>query len=136
MATAIDAATVPANDSPAGETSFHWTAGKVVLSVFLFVAAGACEIGGGWLVWKAVRESRPWWWAIFGSLVLVGYGFIPTAQPTSSFGRVYAVYGGFFIILSYLWAWALDGDKPDTGDWIGSGVALGGVLLAYFWPRK
>ncbi len=33
------------------------------------------------------------------------YGFIPTLQPTSNFGRLYAVYGGFFIVLSYAWGW-------------------------------
>jgi Uncharacterised BCR, YnfA/UPF0060 family len=50
-----------------------------------------------------------------GALVLVSYGFVPTAQPVDNFGRVFAVYGGFFIILSYLWGWAVDGDRPDTG---------------------
>ena len=33
------------------------------------------------------------------------YGFIPTLQPTSDFGRLYAIYGGFFIVLSYAWGW-------------------------------
>ena len=37
--------------------SFHWTPGKVVLSLVLFVWAGFAEIGGGWLVWQAVRCS-------------------------------------------------------------------------------
>ncbi|KAK9823975.1 hypothetical protein WJX72_006732 [[Myrmecia] bisecta] len=82
-----------------------------------------------------IRQSKPWWWALLGSLVLVSYGFIPTLQPPDSFGRIYAVYGGFFIALSYAWGWILDGDKPDLGDWIGAGVALAGVALAWFWPR-
>ena len=43
--------------------------------------------------------------------------------------------GGFFIVLSYLWGWALDGIRPDTGDWIGTGVALVGVCIAMFWRR-
>ncbi len=63
------------------------------------------------------------------------YGFIPTLQPTSNFGRLYAVYGGFFIVLSYFWGWAVDGHSPDTGDYIGASVALAGVALAFFWPR-
>ncbi len=37
-----------------------------------------------------------------GALVLAAYGFIPTLQPEgASFARVYAVYGGIFIIMSY-----------------------------------
>ncbi len=53
--------------------------------------------------------------ALLGGLVLICYGFVPTLQPPDTFGRIYAVYGGFFIILSYLWGWAADGDRPDTG---------------------
>ena len=46
--------------APAGspeDGAFHWTAAKVVLSLVLFVWAGFAEIGGGWLVWQAVRCS-------------------------------------------------------------------------------
>ena len=39
---------------------------------------------------QAVREGKPFYWGVAGSLVLVGYGFLPTAQPTSNFGRIYA----------------------------------------------
>jgi small multidrug resistance family-3 protein len=62
-----------------------------------------------------LRESKPWWWAVLGAIVLFVYGVIPTFQPVDNFGRVYAVYGGFFILLSYFWGWAVDGDRPDTG---------------------
>jgi small multidrug resistance family-3 protein len=30
--------------------------------------------------------------------------------------QIYAVYGGFFILLSYLWGWAVDKDRPDVGE--------------------
>lgn len=62
-------------------------------------------------------------------------GFIPCLQPTDSFGRIYAAYGGFFIVLSFLFGWALDGDKPDLGDVIGGTIALAGVFVVMFWPR-
>ena len=105
-----------------------------VLGLFLF--AGLAEIGGGWLVWQAIRESKPWWWAVVGSLVLVVYGFIPTLQPLSDFGRLYAVYGGIFIGLSYIWGIVFDGFQMDRGDVIGSIVAVTGVAIALFWPRE
>ena len=50
--------------------------------------------------------------------------------------QVYAVYGGFFIILSYLWGWAVDGTRPDTGDWVGSAIAVAGACVAFFWPGR
>ena len=71
-----------------------------------------------------------------GSLTLVVYGFLPTLQPTDSFGRVYAVYGGFFIFLSYIWGMIFDGMKPDLGDVVGAGLALVAVLVILFWPRQ
>jgi small multidrug resistance family-3 protein len=74
-------------------------------------------------------------YALLGSIVLVAYGFIPTLQPIDNFGRAFAVYGGFFIVLSYVFGWALDGVRPDVGDWVGSSIALAGVLVALFWPR-
>ena len=118
------------------ETStFQWTAQSILISVALFVAAGIFEIGGGWMVWQAIREGKPFWWAILGSLILIGYGFLPTLQPTDSFGRIYAVYGGFFIVLSFLWGWLLDGQRPDKGDAIGGAISLVGVLVILFWPR-
>jgi small multidrug resistance family-3 protein len=114
-----------------------WTLITITETIALFVASGFAEIGGGWLVWKAVRykATTPYWWAILGSLVLILYGFIPTLQPTSDFGRIYAVYGGFYIVLSFLAGWALDGVRPDLGDVVGGLVALSGVLIVLFWPR-
>ena len=55
--------------------------GDVALSLFLFVVAGLREVGGGWLVWQALREGSPAWHAVLGALVLAGYGFVPVAQP-------------------------------------------------------
>jgi small multidrug resistance family-3 protein len=106
----------------------------VARSVWLFVLAGLCEIAGGWLVWEWLRERRPGWWGLLGGLVLVLYGIIPTFQ-TSHFSRVYAVYGGFFIALSLLWGWGIDGNRPDTADVIGSLIALVGVSIMMYWPR-
>ena len=110
-------------------------AGALVRSIALFVLAGACEIGGGWLVWRWLRDGRPGWWGLAGGVVLILYGIIPTLQ-SSHFGRVYAAYGGFFIVLSLLWGWALDGDRPDRFDVIGAAIALAGVCVIYYAPRR
>lgn len=31
-------------------------------SIFLFVMAGLCEIGGGYLIWLWLREGKGWKW--------------------------------------------------------------------------
>jgi small multidrug resistance family-3 protein len=107
---------------------------SLLRSLFLFVVAGICEIGGGWLVWKWLRDGRPAWWGVAGAAVLVLYGVVPTLQP-SHFGRTYAAYGGFFIAISLIWGWLLDGNRPDFPDCFGAGVALIGVCLMMYWPR-
>lgn len=110
-------------------------ASAVARSILLFLIAGVCEIGGGWLVWKWLRDQKPGWWGLLGGLVLMIYGIIPTLQ-TSHFGRIYGVYGGFFIVLSLLWGWVLDGDRPDRADVTGAFIALVGVCVMMYWPRR
>jgi small multidrug resistance family-3 protein len=107
---------------------------RIALSMLLFIVAGLCEIGGGWLVWQWMREGRGVIWCLVGGLVLVLYGIIPTFQP-AHFGRVYAAYGGFFIVLSLLWGWVLDGNVPDRFDLFGGAIALAGVFVIMYWPR-
>ena len=106
----------------------------VVRSLLLFMVAGVCEIAGGWLVWKSIRDGKPAWWGIAGGVILIFYGIIPTFQA-AHFGRIYAVYGGFFIALSLLWGWYFDGNRPDRVDVVGAAVALIGVCVMMYWPR-
>jgi small multidrug resistance family-3 protein len=80
------------------------------------------------------NAGRPGWWGLIGGLVLVLYGVIPTLQA-SHFGRVYAVYGGFFIVLSLLWGWRVDGNRPDAAEVVGAAIALLGVCVMMYWPR-
>jgi small multidrug resistance family-3 protein len=110
------------------------SASAMSLSLGLFILAGLCEIAGGWLVWQWLRESRPWTWGLLGAVILVLYGVIPTFQ-SAHFGRVYAAYGGFFIVLSLLWGWIFDGNVPDWFDVIGAVVTLVGVFIIMYWPR-
>ena len=70
----------------------------------------------------------------YRAIVLIAYGIIPTLQP-ANFGRVYAAYGGVFIVLSIIWGWGIDGIKPDKFDLIGGCVALVGVTIIMYWTR-
>jgi small multidrug resistance family-3 protein len=108
---------------------------EMATSLFYFVVAGLCEIGGGYLVWLWLREAKPIWVAVVGALLLMLYGIIPTLQP-ASFGRVYAAYGGIFVILALLWGWWIDQTEPDRFDVVGAFVVLIGVLIIMYWPRS
>lgn len=106
----------------------------IAQSILFFLLAGLCEIGGGYLVWLWLRDGRSLWIGGAGGLLLMLYGVVHTLQP-ASFGRVYAAYGGVFIVLSLLWGWQVDQTPPDRFDLIGAGIALLGVLVIIYWPR-
>ncbi|WP_295252931.1 YnfA family protein [Veillonella sp.] len=103
-------------------------------SLFYFIVAGLFEIGGGYLVWLALKEDKGPWYLVAGAVVLFLYGIIPTLQE-ASFGRVYAAYGGIFIVLSILWGWQVDKVVPDMADLVGGAIALVGVLIIMYYPR-
>lgn len=107
----------------------------ILSSVGLFIAAGLCEIGGGYLVWLWLRDGRGVLVGILGGLVLFLYGIVPTFQP-AHFGRVYAAYGGVFVVLSLLWGWIIDKRPPDLLDVAGGLLCLAGVGVIMYWPRS
>jgi len=110
------------------------TALLITGSLALFALAGLLEIGGGYLVWLWLREGRAFLLGALGGLILFLYGVVPTFQP-AHFGRVYAAYGGVFVILSLLWGWWIDGRTPDRFDVIGATLCLVGVAVIMYWPR-
>ncbi len=93
------------------------------------------KIGGGYLIWIWLREHRSFGFALLGAAILILYGVVPTFQP-ANFGRVYAAYGGIFVVLSIFWGWKIDKIIPDRYDVIGSIICLVGVFVIMYWPRK
>lgn len=78
-------------------------------------------------------------------MLLSLYGIIPTLQD-ANFDRVYAAYGGIFVVMSVLWGYGIDGVKPDIWDISGAMIVLSGVgstvvkslkcYFQYFYLRK
>ncbi|MDQ0926667.1 drug/metabolite transporter superfamily protein YnfA [Bacillus atrophaeus] len=48
----------------------------MLLSILLFLAAGVAEIGGGYLIWLWLRETKPVGYGIAGALILIVYGVL------------------------------------------------------------
>lgn len=106
----------------------------ILKTVAIFILAGFCEIGGGYLVWLWLKQDKPVWYGILGCLILALYGIVATWQP-SNFARTYVTYGGFFIAMSLLWAYKFDNFRPDRYDVIGATIALAGVCIMFYARR-
>ena len=106
----------------------------VIVIIALFFAAALFEIGGGYLVWLWLKEKKGWVLGLFGGIILFLYGIIPTFQP-ASFGRVYAAYGGIFVVSSIIWGVIIDKKNPDKHEIIGALITLIGALIIFFAPR-
>lgn len=106
----------------------------ILKPILIFIIAGLCEIGGGYLMWLSVKGGKPLWYGILGALILVLYGLVATLQ-TANFAKTYATYGGFFIALSLLWAFVFDKYTPTKYDIIGTLIAILGVCIIYYSPR-
>jgi len=105
-----------------------------LVSLALFFLAALFEIGGGYLVWLWLRENKGAAFGLLGGLTLAIYGVIPTFQP-AHFGRVYAAYGGIFIVSSLIWGALIDKKNPDKYEIIGALIALVGVMIMFYIPR-
>jgi small multidrug resistance family-3 protein len=106
----------------------------IVTTLGIFFLAALLEIGGGYLVWKWLREHKGKIFGLIGGLILFTYGIVPTLQP-AEFGRVYATYGGIFVVMSIIWGYWIDKKKPDRFEIIGSIVVLTGVTVMFYFPR-
>ena len=108
---------------------------KILLSLLFFFIAGLCEIGGGYLVWLWLREDMSWVLGAIGGFILFLYGIVPTFQP-SHFHRIYAAYGGIFIVMALLWGLLFERVIPDFYDILGASIAIIGIIIIYYVPRK
>lgn len=51
-------------------------------------------------------------------------------------GRVYAAYGGVYVMAAIFWLWGVDGIRPTTWDIVGSLVAVMGMAIIMLGARN
>ena len=103
-------------------------------TVGLFFVTAFTEIVGCYLPYLWLREGKTIWLLVPGALSLSAFAWLLSLHPTAA-GRVYAAYGGVYILMAILWLWAVDGIRPTAWDIAGSAVALVGMAIIMFGPR-
>lgn len=101
----------------------------------LFIITAVAEILGCYLPYLWLREGKSIWLLVPGALCLAGFAWLLSLHPTAA-GRVYAAYGGVYIMVAIAWLWLVDGVRPSGWDIVGSVVALTGMAIIMFAPRS
>lgn len=105
-------------------------------SIVIYVLAALAEIAGCFAFWAWAREGRSSIWLAPGVGCLVLFAYLLTRVDASAAGRVYAAYGGVYILASLAWLWRIEGVRPDRWDLTGVGVCLLGATIILFGPRS
>jgi small multidrug resistance family-3 protein len=106
----------------------------ILTSIGIFIFAALLEISGGYLIWRWLKNHQGKIIGLIGGLILFSYSVVMTLQP-ENFGKVYAAYGGIFVIFSLLWGYWIDKKKPDRFEIFGSIVVLIGISIMFYFPR-
>ena len=101
---------------------------------FLIAALG--EISGCYTFWAWLKLGKSIYWVIPGLLALVIFAIALTKIDASNAGRVYAAYGGIYILSSLVWLWLVEGVNPDKWDLLGVAISVIGTIVILFSPHR
>ena len=101
----------------------------------LFTLTALAEIGGCFAAYSVLRLHKHPLWLFPGAGALVLFAWLLTLHPVEGAGRVYAAYGGVYIVSSLAWLWFVEGQIPDRWDVAGASLCLMGAGLIMLAPR-
>lgn len=104
-------------------------------TLLLFLITAIAEIVGCYLPYLWLKHDKSVWLLVPAALSLALFAWLLSLHPTAA-GRVYAAYGGVYIVVAVLWLWVVDGIKPTTWDIVGAFVALLGMAIIMFAPKN
>ncbi len=100
-----------------------------MLKIFaLFFATAVAEIVGCFLPYLWLRKDGSVWLLLPAVISLLLFVWLLSLHPAAS-GRVYAAYGGVYVVSALLWLRFVDGVKLSSLDWLGAGVTLLGMAI-------
>jgi len=103
-------------------------------TIAVYAAAALAEIAGCFAFWAWLKLEKSAWWLAPGMVSLALFAWLLTSVESEGAGRVYAAYGGVYIVASLLWLWLFEGLRPDRFDLAGAAVALVGAAIILVAP--
>ena len=100
----------------------------MIKTTLLFFVTALAEIIGCFLPWLWLKRDGSPWLLVPAAVSLVLFVWLLTLHPAAS-GRVYAAYGGVYVITALLWLRFVEGVKLSVYDWSGALVACCGMLI-------
>jgi small multidrug resistance family-3 protein len=101
----------------------------MIRNLTAFAAAAILEIAGCFAFWAWLRLRASPFLVLVGTASLIGFALALTRADTGFAGRAYAAYGGIYISASLLWLWLAEGQRPNTTDLLGAGLAILGTVV-------
>lgn len=108
----------------------------LIKTALLFFITALAEITGCFLPWLWLKKGGSAWLLLPAAASLVLFVWLLTLHPAAS-GRVYAAYGGVYVLTALLWLRVVDGMKLSAWDWSGALIAASGMLIIVMgWGRS
>ena len=99
----------------------------------LFFATALAEIIGCYLPYLWLKKDGSAWLLLPAAICLSVFVWLLTLHPAAT-GRIYAAYGGVYVVSALIWLRVVDGIKLSMFDIVGAGVALLGMsIIVYGW---
>ncbi|HCS26806.1 MAG TPA: YnfA family protein [Spongiibacteraceae bacterium] len=104
-------------------------------TIGLFAITAIAEILGCYLPYLWLKQGKSIWLLVPAAASLSLFVWLLSLHPTAA-GRVYAAYGGVYVMVAVLWLWGVDGIKPTSWDLLGASVACLGMAIIMFAPKN
>ncbi len=108
----------------------------MIRNITLFFIAAFFEILGCFAFWLYFRDYKTHWWLALGVIALLIFAYTLTKIDISHAGRIYAIYGGIYIISSLAWLALVEKESFNIWDILGSFLALLGAFVIFFGNSK
>ena len=108
----------------------------VIKTVALFAVTALAEIVGCYLPYLWLKEKGSPWLLVPSVVSLALFIWLLTLHPAAS-GRVYAAYGGVYVVTALIWLRVVDGASWSWFDVVGAGLSLSGMaVIVLGWSQQ